>query len=83
MNPYDGDPTGAPGLERDDRLTALTDRELETSPDFMIRVRRRICRRDAVSHVTSYSWHLTRMILIEMAGMIRHILTVFGGGKGS
>jgi hypothetical protein len=54
---------------------------VEPSSDFVERVRRRIYRRTTASQFVSYSWHLPRVILTEMAGVLSHILKAFGTGK--
>ncbi len=66
----------------DSPIRALKDQEHETSPDFMGRVRRKIYRRATVSQVASYSWHLPKVILMELASLLGHLCRVFGTKKG-
>ena len=62
-------------------IRILRDQEYEPSTDFIARVRRRIHRRTATSQVASYSWHMPKMILIEMISVIEHLLQAFGTSK--
>jgi hypothetical protein len=63
----------------DDPLRVLRDQERETSTDFVAKVRRRIERRTAASQVAAYSWHLPKVVLVEMSGLIRHLIVAVGG----
>lgn len=63
----------------DDPIRILKDQEQDTSPDFLTRVRNRIYRRSATAQLVSYSWHVPKIVLIEMASMLNHILTAIGG----
>ena len=63
------------------RLLLLMEHEQETSPDFLNRVRGRIQRRTAVSHVASYSWHMPKTILLELAGLLGHLFKALGAKK--
>lgn len=72
-----------PDPEPDEPIRELMDLERETSPGFLELVRRKIYRRTAVSHVATFSWHLPRVILVELVGMLGHILNGFGTRKGS
>jgi hypothetical protein len=75
---------GGAGMEDDDEpIRELLDLERETSPGFLSRVRRKIYRRTAVSHVANFSWHMPKVILLEMVGMLGHILNAFGARKGN
>jgi hypothetical protein len=77
-------PSGpAPDDEPDEPVRELMHLERDTSPGFLARVRRRIYRRSAVSHVATFSWHLPRVILIELVSMLGHILNAIGTRKGS
>ena len=69
--------------ENDEPIAELRDLEHETSPGFLSRVRKRIYRRTAVSQVATFSWHLPKVILVEMAGMLVHILSALGSRKGT
>ena len=64
-------------------IRELLDLERETSPGFLARVRRTIYRRTAVSHVATFSWHLPRVILVELVGMLGHILNALSARKGN
>ena len=65
----------------DQPIRVLRDQEREPSPDFMNKIRRRIYRRTAGSQLASYSWHLPKMILIELARLIGHFVSAFGSTK--
>ncbi len=71
------------GEERERPIRALREQEHETSPDFMGRVRRKIYRRTAVSQVASYSWHLPKVVLMEVARLLGHLCRVFVTKKDS
>jgi len=64
-------------------IRGLAEQELEPSPAFMVRVRRRIHRRSTVSQLASFSWALPKATITEMAGIIRHLFVALGGGKES
>ena len=65
------------------RILVLREQEQETSPDFLNRVRGRIQRRTAVSHVASYSWHLPKTILLELASLLGYVFKTLGARKES
>ena len=69
---------GGPGHD-DEPLRVLREQERETSPDFVAKVRRRIQRRATVAQVASYSWHLPGVVLVEMAGLVKHLVTALTG----
>lgn len=79
------DPENAPGStgEAGEPVRVLRDLEQETSAEFVLKVRRKIQRRNAASNVVSLSWHLPKMILAEMAGILHHLFTAMGGRKDS
>ena len=82
MNPPGGDSTNAPpDQEPGQPIRVLIDQELEPSLHFMERVRGKIYRRTATSQLASYSWHLPRVILLEMASLFGHFVKVFGTNK--
>lgn len=62
-------------------IAGLKDLEHETSADFVHRVRNKIERRRAASHFALFSWHLPRLILVEIAGLFRHLFTAIPGKK--
>ena len=74
-------PTGPPVA--DDRpeqpIRGLADQELEPSAAFIARVRGSIHRRLTASELVSYSWSLPKIMLTEMAGIIRHLFLALGG----
>lgn len=76
MNPDGGGP--AP----EDPIRVLLGQELDTSSDFVGRVRGRIRRRTAASQLASFSWNLPRLVLAEMTCMLNHVFTALGG-KGN
>lgn len=69
MNPTEN-PDDAP-------IAGLEDLEQETSTDFVIRVRRKIERREAASHFAGISWYLPWMALVEIASIFKHLFTTF------
>jgi hypothetical protein len=69
--------------ERAQRILFLMEQEQETSLDFMNRVRGRIQRRTAVSHVASYTWHLPKTILLELVSLLGHLFKALGTQKES
>jgi hypothetical protein len=79
MNPSSGDPEQPADLP----IGALREQERETGPDFLAKVRNKIHRRTAASQLVSYSWHLPKVVLIEMASMLSHIFSAVGGKKES
>ena len=80
--PDAGDLTASGGeREMGQRIPALLEQEHETSPDFVDRVRRKIYRRTATSQLASYSWHLPKTILIELASLLNHLFRTFGTKK--
>ena len=77
MNPRPGDPdVGEP-------IGILRDQEMDTTPRFVEKVRRTIYRRTAASQLASYSWHLPKVILVEMASLLGHLVKMFGTNKES
>ena len=84
MTPPGGDSQGAgmpPGQDLGLPIRELADLELEPSPRFMARVRGKIYRRMATAQFATYSWHLPKVILVEMASLLDHFLRVFGTNK--
>jgi hypothetical protein len=68
--------------ENGDRpIRVLADQEYEPSADFVAKVRRKIYRRTAASQLASYSWHLPKVILVELARLIGHFVNAFGTNK--
>ena len=68
--------------ENGDRpIRVLRDQEQSPSPDFMGKVRRRIDRRTSASQFASYSWHLPKIILMELTRLIGHFVSAFGTRK--
>jgi hypothetical protein len=58
-------------------IAELRDLSMETGPDFMDRVRRKIERRSLVSSFLDVAWLVPILILIEFFGML---FQSFGGG---
>jgi len=89
MNDDKSDPDAVPPADQpeddgpDEPIRELMELEHETSPGFLARLLGKIHRRSAVSHVATFSWHLPKVILIELAGMLGHIVNVLGTRKGS
>jgi hypothetical protein len=81
MNPEDANPNGAG--EEAEAIAFLTEQEADTAPDFIARVRNKIHRRTAASQIVSYSWHLPRVVVLEMISVLSHVFTVFSGKKRS
>lgn len=74
MNREDGIDNGVP-------IDELREQEMETSPAFTAKVRRRIHRRAAAGQVAAYSWNLPKVALLEMARLLSHVVGTFGAGK--
>jgi hypothetical protein len=85
MSDDNDNPAGTPvgDGEPDEPIRELLDLEREPSPGFLERVRRKIYRRSAVSHVATFSWHLPKVILIELVSMLGHVLNAFSARKGN
>jgi hypothetical protein len=85
MNPEGGNSGDTPGGEPETgpAIRVLAEQEYDTSPDFIGRVRRKIYRRMAASQFASYSWHLPKVILMELAGLLRHFVKSSGTNKES
>ena len=62
-------------------IQVLAGAEHPVSDEFIGRVRRTIFRRTAVSQLASYSWHIPKLILMEMASMFGHILKASANNK--
>jgi hypothetical protein len=84
MNSDSSDFAGRVGPEdqEDQPLLILAEQERETSPDFVEKVKRRIHRRTVAAQYASLSWHLPKEVMVEMAGVFRHLITEIGGRKG-
>ncbi len=82
MSPTDGNSMSVPGDQHTgEPIQVLFDQELEPSSEFMGKIRRRIYRRTAASQLASYSWHLPKLILIEMLSLMGHLPKAFGTNK--
>lgn len=73
MNPHNPQP--------DEPIRALAEQEVEPSSRFLQRVRSRIYRRTAASQLASYSWHLPKVILLEMVGVFSHVVKALATSK--
>lgn len=76
-------PGGPADQEESLPIHILREQERTPSPDFLVKVRRKIHRRTAASQVASFSWHMPRLVLLEMADVLRELFTAIGGRKGS
>jgi len=83
LGPVDNGPGNGADEGPDEPIRELMNLERDTSPGFLSRVRRKIYRRSAVSQVATFSWHLPTVILVEMVGILGHILNVLSTRKGS
>jgi hypothetical protein len=85
MNQDPDDLTGTPRRadEVERPLHLLTEQEQETSPDFVAKVQRMILRRSAASQYVSFSWNMPKVVLVELAGILRHLVTIFDGKRDS
>jgi len=81
MNNGPGDPNSSPDV--DAPVNELREIEQEVSPEFINKVRRKIHRRTTTNQLVSLSWHLPKVVLLEMAGVLRHFLDTVGGKKES
>ena len=79
MNPHSGDPE----QDADFPIEALREQEQDIAPDFITRVRNKIHRRTTASQFASYSWHLPKVVLIEMSSVLSYIFTAIAGKKES
>jgi hypothetical protein len=64
-------------------LPPLRDLEQEPAVDFVACVRRRIHRRKSHCDLAAFSWHLPKLILTELAGILGHTLNALGDRKDS
>jgi hypothetical protein len=83
MIPGGGDPHGPPGDDTGQPIRLLLDQELVPSSRFMARVRGKIYRRAATSHLASYSWHLPKLIFVEIINVLGQLFSGHGRGKDS
>lgn len=79
MNPTDNSATPD---ENGQPIEILLEQEREPSTEFMTRVRNKIRRRTLTSQFASYSWHLPKVILLEMFALFGHLLSASGRRKG-
>ena len=64
----------------DEPIKLLKEQERETSEHFIRGVRRKIERRQTASQLATFSWRVPRIVLFEMAEIMRHLVTAIGGG---
>lgn len=64
-------------------LRILTEQEMETSADFVAKVQRKIHRRSAASQYVSFTWNVPKVVLIELAGVLKHLVGSFERRKDS
>lgn len=81
MNPQDPEPEF--GQDDGEPLSMLREQGWETNSDFLAKVRNRIHRRSTTAQVVSYSWHASKLVLVEMASMVNYIFRVIGGNRRS
>jgi hypothetical protein len=84
MNPEDGNPANTSGdADMGAPIRVLIDQEVEPSPHFVAKVRRTIYRRTTASQFAAYSWHLPKMVLLEMVSLVGHLIKALGSSKES
>jgi hypothetical protein len=81
MDPTPDDLNGLPEDEAERLLDLLREQEWETSPDFAAKVHRKIERRTAASHYVSFSWNMSKAVLVELAGLLKHLAVNVDGKK--
>ncbi|MGH9665018.1 MAG: hypothetical protein ACRD9L_11395 [Bryobacteraceae bacterium] len=83
MNSGGDNPGGAPDDDREAErpIRALIGQEFETSPDFITRIRKKIDRRTTVSHFTSYSWNVPKIVLTEMLSVLKYLFSALGAQR--
>ncbi len=74
-------PNSSDDLDLGPPLLLLREQERETSARFVGLVRRRIHRRTAATQVATFSWHLPKTALAEMARLLSHFVQTFGSNK--
>jgi hypothetical protein len=62
-------------------VNELRDVEKEVSPDFMSKVARKIHRRTTANQFAALSWHLPKIVLVEMANVLTHLFGAVSGRK--
>jgi hypothetical protein len=82
MNTDSGDPNNPPG-EPETPVSELREMEHEVSPEFMRKVRGKIHRKTTTNQFMSLTWYLPKVVLVEMAGVLKHVLDTVGGKKES
>ena len=85
MNSDELNPADASGFdaETEDPIDVLREQELNTSSNFLARVRNKIHRRTAASQVASYSWNVPRVVVLELASILNYMFTAFIGKNRS
>jgi hypothetical protein len=83
MNPNGGDPNGTSGAEEEfeQSIAELMEQESDTHADFLAKVRNKIHRRTAASQLASYTWHMPKVVLIEMVSVLSYVFTAISGKK--
>jgi hypothetical protein len=75
MNPpSDTSGNGGVGQDQGQPIAMLKEAAMAPSSDFIGRVRRKIHRRTTASQLASYSWHMPKVVLLEMANLFGHIV---------
>lgn len=83
MDENPDDLAGLPEDQAERLVELLREQEWETSPDFVAKVHRKIERRTAASHYVSFSWNMPKVVLVELAGLLKHLVTNVDGKKDS
>ena len=73
--PDDDDEMGEP-------IEALRELRQDTSPSFVIVIRKKIQRRTTASQLLSFSWQLPKIVFFELGTMLVQILNAFSIRKG-
>ncbi len=64
-------------------IAILKEAAIAPSTDFIGRVRRKIHRRTTASQLATYSWHMPKVVLLEMVGVFGHIVKMSATKKES
>jgi hypothetical protein len=64
-------------------IRILLEQESQPSSGFIAKIRRKVYRRTATSQLAGFSWHLPKVIFVEMLGVFAHLFSAFGTDKDS
>ncbi len=73
-DPLDREPTDGDDLDPGEPVLILADLEVDASSKFLDRIRRKIYRRTATSHIASFSWNAPKLILMEVWNALIQLL---------